>query len=103
MTTYTKGPWKSCKSVDGEFLGVYPATGKMEFPIAKMPEYIVDEVNEANALLIATAPEMLGSLHDVAVAINALLENPEDESRRPHAKYLAERAMEIVAKAEGRS
>lgn len=59
---HTPGPWKACQSVEGDFLGIYPATGKMEFPVAKMPEYITDELNQANASLIAAAPEMLGAL-----------------------------------------
>jgi hypothetical protein len=58
----TPGPWKAAWSVDGDFFGVYPDTSKMEFPIAVRPQFIREDVWEANAHLIASAPALLAEL-----------------------------------------
>ena len=63
---HTPGPWKSRSSVDGDFLGIYPDTGRPEFPIAKMPDYLKKEVIEANARLIAAAPALLRALWNLS-------------------------------------
>jgi len=59
MTKVIQGPWKVSQSVEGDFLGIYPDTDKMEFPIAKMPEIVKPEINLARAKLIAAAPDLL--------------------------------------------
>jgi hypothetical protein len=42
---------------------------------------------------------LLDALHDAAMAIEALLGAPDDETRRPHARHFAERARAAIAKA----
>ena len=54
----TPGPWKACSSIEGDFFAVYPDTGKSEFPIAKKPDYIREDVWRANAHLIASSPRL---------------------------------------------
>jgi len=56
---YTPGPWKADINIGMDRLGVYPETGKAEFPVAWLPEINRHEVNTANACLIAAAPNLL--------------------------------------------
>ncbi len=46
-------------------MGIYPDTGKMESPIAKMPVITKPEVNEANGRIIAAAPDLLDALRSI--------------------------------------
>lgn len=62
QSKHTPGPWKVSPSTEADFLGVYPDTGRSEFPVAKLPEYIKAEIAEANARLIAAAPDLLAEL-----------------------------------------
>jgi hypothetical protein len=50
---HTAGPVKACGSVDGDFFAIYPDTGRQEFPICKMPDFVRASVNKANAERIA--------------------------------------------------
>lgn len=75
MTGFTPGPWKACQSTDADFLGVYPDTGRPEFPIVKLPDYIKPEIAEANARLIAAAPAMLEALRAMTHGLPELLES----------------------------
>ncbi len=49
MDKVTHTPVKACLSVDGDLLAVYPDTGRQEFPICKMPDYVSAAVNKAKA------------------------------------------------------
>ena len=62
MATHTMGPWKGDLNADSDQFGIYPDTGKMEFPIAIMPDFVKAETNAANARLIAAAPDLLKQL-----------------------------------------
>lgn len=79
MTGFTPGPWKACQSTDADFLGVYPDTGRPEFPIVKLPDYIKPEIAEANARLIAAAPELLEALRPFAAVMADIGETEADE------------------------
>lgn len=72
---HTPTPWKFSLSIERDFLGIYPDTGKKEAPIAKMPEYIRKDVMAANAEFIVRAvnshDEMLAALQDAESAISA--------------------------------
>lgn len=114
---HTPGPWKvgirsmdvGCVNAkDGGYAKLFDVRGWGYFTGhghggLAMPFEDAAAMQDANARLIAAAPELLDALHDAAVAIEALLEKPDDESRRPHAKYHADKARSLVAKAEGRS
>lgn len=69
MKNYTPGPWKVMFSIPevGECaLAVWPADtvhGCVGSPICKVsPEHLMNETDEANARLIAAAPELLEAL-----------------------------------------
>lgn len=68
---HTPGPWKVANSVENDFVGIYPDTGKMEFPIAKMPEVAYKSQAE-NARLIAAAPDLLNALKAVLPMLEAV-------------------------------
>jgi type VI protein secretion system component VasF len=57
------------------------------------------KTNEANARLIAATPAMLDALHDLALAMAAILERPDDASLRPHAVHFLERARAALVSA----
>lgn len=75
--------WKVARSIDGDFLGVYPDTGNKEFPIAIMPSYVKAEINEAHAKQIALLPDLLS-------AARAFLE-PYKELSEPELERAIER------------
>ena len=74
----TKGPWKVCESIEGDFIGVYPDTGKIEFPIAKMSNFVRAEVSAANARLIAEAGTVYS---ETGLSPRALLEQRDNAVR----------------------
>ena len=69
---YLKGPWKFASSVDGDFVAVYPDTGKMEFPIAVKPSIMRGDVWNEIGPLIASAPALLEALRGLAGNAGAL-------------------------------
>jgi len=72
----TPGRWKACPSVEFDHFAIYPDTGKAEFPVAKMPDYIRTEVVQANADLIAHSRNLVAALcspEAVEVVARALL------------------------------
>lgn len=59
----TPGPWKSAASVEYDCYGIYPDTGFTEFPIAKMPEYKLTQIVQADAAHIARCdPDTMRSI-----------------------------------------
>lgn len=90
---HTPGPWKVSASIDSEFVGVFPDTGEHAFPICKMPDFIKRDVNEANALLIAAAPDLLDALRRARGVLDVI---------GGYTDRLA-RCDAAIAKAEGKS
>ncbi|HEX7931169.1 MAG TPA: hypothetical protein VF470_09740 [Sphingomicrobium sp.] len=92
---HTPGPWAvHCSYIyapDGAIIAQVhnPGSNASDYPL------------EANRDLMAAAPELLDRLHDVVIAIDALLAAPDDEGRRPHAKHFADAARAAIAKATG--
>lgn len=95
MTTHTPGPWavREHWADEGSF-EVYPTRGgDPDFgkwsALAEIPEYGPDDAPEAeaNAHLIAAAPDLLRTLQDIA----AYYPN----------SWAADRANEVIAKATG--
>lgn len=70
---HTEGPWKDTPSIEFDHFGVYPSTGKMEFPICLMPDITKSSVNEANARLIAAAPDLLAQVQSLTEQNAALV------------------------------
>lgn len=69
---HTPGPWKGDLNVDEDQFNVYPDTGKMEFPICIMPDFIKPDLNAANARLIAAAPELLEAAEKALQALEGV-------------------------------
>lgn len=78
----TPGPWKVCPSIEEDFLGVYPDTGKPEFPIAKIPEYIKPDTMKKNAVFIANSrsdiPTLLALITAQAAEIERLTQERDE-------------------------
>lgn len=95
---HTPGPWKAVRSIEGDFLGIYPETERMEFPVAKMPDYVKAEVNETNARLIAAAPTLLAELQHVRKGLEQLRRMP---GLRTSSEELIKRVDAVIAQAIG--
>lgn len=95
-TKFTPGPWSASKLIGVDDLGIVNGYGSAVARIGNL-----DIANPANAALIAAAPELYEALHDACLAIEALLTQPGDETRRPHAQYYVDRARIALAKARG--
>lgn len=90
MNSHTPGPWMyQATAGDHDFL-IYPeSTGR---DVA-----LVRDFNEANACLIAAAPEMYEALQDLVKAL------PASSSKTPKARWNAEaRARAAIRQAGGR-
>jgi hypothetical protein len=96
-TPFTPGPWAVSATDDSLVL-----VGRLKIASA-FPIGLDDEQERANASLMAAAPDMHEALHDVAIVLRAILEKPDDETRRHHAKHFLARADAALSKAEGRS
>lgn len=97
---HTPGPWKACCSAGGDFLGIYPDTGAAEFPVAKMPGIIRPGVNEANARLIAAAPELLAALKEAVDLIVQVTQSRWSEWEATEAETVGD-FRAAIAKATG--
>ena len=75
--------WKVSRSVDGDFLAVYPDTGRAEFPICKKPEFMRDDVWSELARAIATVPEMREALEDAIEFIAGFEDVNDGDDGRP--------------------
>ena len=86
MNEYTPGPWTTVKEDHvGEIAIVAGVAGGQESPIARVPLH-----KEADAILIAAAPEMLELLEDM---------NGDDESGMYH--KFCQKGEALIAKAGG--
>lgn len=88
--TFTPGPWMYQATAGNHDFLVYPeSTGR---DVA-----LVRDFNEANARLIAAAPELLTALRELVAAL------PASSSKTPRTRWNAEAvARAAIAKAEGR-
>jgi hypothetical protein len=97
---HTPGPWKVAPSIEGDFLGIFPDTGKMELPIAKFSDIVRAEINAANGRLIAAAPDMLAALK-AAVEISDRRLDPA-LGRTGECQAVYDQCAAAISKAEGR-
>ena len=93
MTTYTPGPW----SVIDDGIHAHVFIGAGAFPYG---ETIAEEVTQANARLIAAAPELLAALTAAHAALDSIYET---EGLLTEERAALARIEAAIAKAEGRS
>ena len=97
-TEHTKGPWR----IDGK-------TRFGDFTIAagenvKACVFIAKTQSEANARLIAAAPELLAELHSVRVQLEAQALGYSASEIWPHVRAeIVRRISDAINKAEGRA
>ncbi len=99
-TTHTPGPWAYSPYAGQHDYGVYAeATGR---DVA-----LVRDFDEANARLIAAAPEMYGLVANLSASLEALAngewDDADDGDKERHMRDLAEDARALLAQIEGRS
>lgn len=91
MSKHTPGPWRSCER--GDYSDYHGASVVIVSPVADMRVAVVHHHGtseaDANASLIAAAPELLAALKEVVRISN-----------RNHAAW--DKARAAIAKAEGR-
>ena len=95
--THTPGPWRVGRKLSN--CVVVTAEGK-DIGTVSINKYTDNAINEANARLIATAPELLAALKTLV----GLLDVQADEMEEAGIAILPEReaARAIIDKAEGR-
>jgi len=97
MTQHTQGPWTwhNAKNDDGTHNGsvIYEKRPGMAYCVCKAPRYQTDDQWEADAALIAAAPDLLSALNEMLITFQAN-EEYDDESRDS-----CELARKAIAKA----
>lgn len=100
---HTPGPWavSEAATIDGNFMVV----GGSGASFGLLAEVILDEEAEANARLIAAAPELLEALKDVRAWIMDPFteEDAASETLHPAFRKALKRVSAAIAKAEGQS
>lgn len=100
MTDCTPGPWRAHKTGIVTFYG----TRRIQVATARQPIFTV-ECQEANARLIAAAPELLAALQPLAAMGDASLRKAILAALRPHERdsFIAatDNARAAIAKATG--
>ena len=97
-TTYTPGPWHlDLTNAPGQVL----VRGEIPPPIASLLPHGWGQDYMANAHLIATAPELLEDLEDLASAINWMLHNRKGIDWGEDIPYIVRRSLETIRKAKG--
>lgn len=105
---HTPGPWKSGKGLTSIYRERQKDFDTKEFHlvaiVTRNEDYMPNEQSDANARLIASAPDLLAGLRQTAFALESVL-MLAGGSLRPMAveelgKYLAQ-AKAAIAKAEG--
>ena len=103
---HTEGPWTVAQPYAG-FSAIRGGAGELIFGIAAggIEEKQPDDVCEANARLIAAAPELYEALKDAAKALDqaaCVARVYKDEDWALNAEVAARRARFSIAKAEGK-
>jgi len=95
MSAHTKGPW-SCGDIrkDAEYINVWMGI----VHIAAVCNTYKDDEAEANARLIAAAPELLEALKGMFHGTGALPIDDPDSHGSPKIKF----ALAVIAKATGK-
>lgn len=94
--------WKVSRSVDGDFLAVYPDAGRPEFPVCKKPGFMRDDVWSELARKISAVPEMLDMLQEALGFIVRFedVNDGDDGAPEPNkAMILASEIRALLAKA----
>ena len=73
MSGHTPAPWKVAPTNGGD-LAVCADRGRAEFPVATLPPFIKRPINDANARLIAAAPDLLKELQHLVRLLEPELE-----------------------------
>lgn len=104
MSKHTSGPWKmlcvpdDCKLPNGGKWWIYgPPTENGTANIADISACRTEEQQEANAALIASAPELLEALKDAYAELNQLAYLQKDNL----AKITLNKIQAVINKAEG--
>lgn len=97
---HTPGPWRVPTAMFGDDIEVYhPTTGGMVRPICTM--HGEGDVTEANARLIASAPDLLAACEEAADTILAEVGNITDESVDGPMGEVYATLMRAIARARG--
>lgn len=100
--THTPGPWKVYHPIStAESLGIDAASGESVVVWGERHEGIIGERREANARLIAAAPELLEALRFCIPALEWSVANSPSAVRRSSARSDLEIARAAIAKATG--
>lgn len=86
-------PWKVSRSIEGDFLAVYPDTGKPEFPICKKPEFMRDDVWARAARMIASTPALL----EVLESAREFVDNYSDVNDGDYGVAEPNKAMRLLS------
>ena len=97
---YTKGPWEITETLGKVAITVkHDSIGIAPYAICHIWPYIKDGSPEANAKLIASAPELLEALKKITQIIGGEQCNPNEFVRLVDSLKIAEQA---IIKAEGK-
>jgi hypothetical protein len=100
MSAHTPGPWNMVEASGGWLIGPRETDGPDYVgDVHRLAKGRSDEESEANARLIATAPELLRALRDALPFINCR----ECELHNPYVEDIRDAARAAIAKARGES
>ncbi len=72
--------WKADMNVDEDMLGIYPDTGRMEFPYATINPILKREVKVKVAALMSAAPDLLTACIWAEAALAPFSKDPAEKS-----------------------
>jgi hypothetical protein len=98
--TFTPGPWKAVPDSGSESFAFEIATERME-GVALI--YAYDTPSEANARLIAAAPELLEALRQALAVVDAVADGRAEDVVELAKRIASDVVDAAIAKAEGRS
>jgi len=103
---HTKGPWQVLPPEEGvDYLRVRGTHFGLRYKIANVhdeqPSCLPDGEAQANATLIAAAPELLEALEEAYETLTGILEDTDGEDGERTANPLLVQARAAIAKARG--